>query len=168
LWHAAQALITFRHLFRCLPPLSLKTHLISVNANYKHHRRCCFHRQQQQQGVLAGENDDPVAAAAAAAEDNSTVVASTVPPVPQLDSHELRRQQRLELALKVEVEEQIVFAQNWADELLQRFPEVSRAIKTKMAARMLLATERHHIHRLAHEGVMTGCVVDWLGMVIVW
>jgi len=62
------------------------------------------------------------------------------------------RQQRLEDRLRVEVATQQQLAKNMMDKLLGRFPEIARSIKTKKAARQLLAADRELIEKLKHEG----------------
>ena len=43
---------------------------------------------------------------------------------------------------------------DWLDALLFQFPDVARAIKTRMTARVLLAGERAAIEALAHDGLI--------------
>lgn len=59
---------------------------------------------------------------------------------------------RLEDRLHSEVLAQQQLAKNMVDSLLVRFPEIARSIKTKKAARQLLASDRLMIEKLGHEG----------------
>ena len=56
--------------------------------------------------------------------------------------------------LQSEVDVEVQGARNFIAEVLGRFPDISRAIKTRKAARILLAKERSLILHLGHEGVI--------------
>jgi NhaP-type Na+/H+ or K+/H+ antiporter len=62
------------------------------------------------------------------------------------------RASRLENRLRDEVSNQVQLAKNSLDKMLSRFPEIARSIKTKKAARQLLAADREVIEKLRHDG----------------